>query len=405
MACYPNDDSLGSTGHLLGDFYCDPEDVTRGTAIDCTTNLAPPWSETFGHHVDSPTSKWAAWGGFGGELEKEAFGLHDFSRDDSWSTSFSGKFGPPSMMESEEDSQDTLFTFHESDQAREVPVDPLFKLEATTLEAYLSAAELGNRFASMLAAERDVAIIKFNRAKMSIKAEAWRPMPYMFKARVYRKGDHHHAVALQRCSGDAASFRQLFNRAQQLLEAPPCPSTQPATLWQGFFDMPLPNEPPHGLPVLQPLLALATPDAHPLLWAEAAVGLASVAAQPSCVKALCIPEAFAVLQLLLRSGAYTCLSAAAVVLRSLATQPSAMAYFADVGFWQALLDASVAEGTQEDLKWQFARIAADVYTFASTAPMTSPAVTQSLLKVLEATLNCPNISASVRGTLAAAVQM
>eukprot|EP00811_Abedinium_folium_P000822 NODE_10754_length_1331_cov_4.623754.p1 GENE.NODE_10754_length_1331_cov_4.623754~~NODE_10754_length_1331_cov_4.623754.p1 ORF type:complete len:295 (+),score=64.15 NODE_10754_length_1331_cov_4.623754:301-1185(+) len=286
------------------------------------------------------------------------------------------------------------------------PFDPLFEHEVTTLEAYVSAAELGNRVATMLAAERDVAIIKVSRAKMSIKAEAWRPMPYVFKARIYRKGKQHHAVAFQRRRGDAASFMQLFDRAQHVHETLPCARAQPSIPHALFFDVPLPpDDPPNEQPMLQPLFDMATHVADTLLQTEAAVGLANIAEQPSCVKELCISEAFAVLRFILRNGAYVCLSAAAVVLSTLATQPSAMAYFAEAGFWQALLDGSVAEGTYENLKRQFARVAADVYAFTSTSTKTSADAAQSQLKALEATLNSPSISVAVRSTLAAAVQM
>eukprot|EP00811_Abedinium_folium_P035603 NODE_8382_length_1499_cov_7.191691.p1 GENE.NODE_8382_length_1499_cov_7.191691~~NODE_8382_length_1499_cov_7.191691.p1 ORF type:complete len:294 (+),score=39.03 NODE_8382_length_1499_cov_7.191691:57-938(+) len=267
-------------------------------------STSPPTSRIRGQSPSEATSTRRHGAILAMSCRRKASDFMSSPRTNAGRPAFFDKSSLPSMMASEEGSHDTPFTFHETNKAPEVPLDPLFKLEATTLEAYMSAAELGNRFISMLAAERDVSIIKLNHAKMSIKAEARRPMPYMFKARIYRKGERHHAVMLQRCCGDAASFRQLFSCAQRFLETPLCPSTQPAISQPGFFDMPLPNDLPHEQPLLQPLLDMAAPDAHPLLETEAAVAFANIAAQPSCVKALCTPEAFAVLHVFLSNGLF-----------------------------------------------------------------------------------------------------
>eukprot|EP00812_Abedinium_dasypus_P012824 NODE_632_length_1435_cov_844.184783.p1 GENE.NODE_632_length_1435_cov_844.184783~~NODE_632_length_1435_cov_844.184783.p1 ORF type:complete len:201 (+),score=52.23 NODE_632_length_1435_cov_844.184783:3-605(+) len=98
--------------------------------------------------------------------------------------------------------------------APERPADPLFQLEATTVEALPApAAELGNAVLAKLRSLGTASILKVRRAKMCVKAEVLRPSVFTVKACIYRMPDGRHSVEFRRCSGDGMAFAQFFRSA------------------------------------------------------------------------------------------------------------------------------------------------------------------------------------------------
>eukprot|EP00812_Abedinium_dasypus_P015309 NODE_891_length_1323_cov_273.621451.p1 GENE.NODE_891_length_1323_cov_273.621451~~NODE_891_length_1323_cov_273.621451.p1 ORF type:complete len:341 (-),score=90.52 NODE_891_length_1323_cov_273.621451:159-1181(-) len=307
--------------------------------------------------------------------------------------------------------------FENGDKASPVPDDSFFSLEATTIDTPISdAAALGNRVITGLGAEEGVLINKVSRTKMSIKAEAWRPMPCSFKVRIYVRGDGRHAVEFQRRSGDHMAFMQIYSHIEDLLDARPMLDRRSSD------GLPQPDlfGTPHFVPKqqvdsssVQVLLDMATqPDRH--LQAEAAGGLANAVAvacftaelctPEACFAAeFCTPEAFASYLCVLRNGGYAALSAMAQVLSVLAMTPQAAACFAHTGFWQGLLDTLIAHGMCEKLKRQLAQVACCALTLGAME-VAHDAAEQQLQMLLE-TMKHEAISPLVRNTLSEATAL
>eukprot|EP00811_Abedinium_folium_P035900 NODE_8655_length_1478_cov_38.425611.p1 GENE.NODE_8655_length_1478_cov_38.425611~~NODE_8655_length_1478_cov_38.425611.p1 ORF type:complete len:393 (+),score=65.30 NODE_8655_length_1478_cov_38.425611:75-1253(+) len=279
-------------------------------------------------------------------------------------------------------------------EARRLPRDPMFRLEAWTVEALAApVSELLEGLISVLAAEEGISIIRVDRAKMCIKGEARR---FVFKARIYRAADCSHAVEFRRRSGDSIAATRFFRRIASVLGWPQCKTHLVC---------------PEDLPemdalhvqgtnmLLQPLLDMAM--CGSLLQAEAADGLADAAAEPQLAKSLCTAEGFAALLHLLRHGGYATLSAMAQVLSRVAMEPQAVGFFADERFWQALLDLIVVQGVCDTLHRQFAHVASCALTLSVAVAACDVAERQR--QMLQHLMARSAISPLVRDILSAAV--
>lgn len=210
---------MSAHSHFGGDFYCQDDDVHRGTVLG-----APG--------IDGFLGASAFEDAFGGVAKEEsAFGVQ--------------------VQTSRLSSDCSLTRFDEAIAAPAAPSDPLFRFEVTTAFVKIgpSAADLGNSLLALFASEATASVTKVTPKKCSMKVliecqgffcEA--------KVRIYAHPQGH-AVELQRRAGDVFVFTAIYNRVSNHLQALAC---LPAS---GLVSMREPHCEPTEL-VLLPLLTL-----------------------------------------------------------------------------------------------------------------------------------------------------
>lgn len=133
-----------------------------------------------------------------------------------------------------------LHRFQAGDVPPAVPLDPLFRLESTTIvidgSSSADAAALGNGLLEHLRTEASAKVRKVSRPKFSVKAHAsCGDLSCELKARLYRQKDGSCAVEFQRRSGDSIAFGGVFRRAaDHLLAAGIQPRVRPDAAVRGL---------------------------------------------------------------------------------------------------------------------------------------------------------------------------
>lgn len=131
--------------------------------------------------------------------------------------------------------------FASGDYPPDLPRHPFFQLAVTTLHVQAAPEDcfqLGNHLLSFLRIELSAAAVKVCRAKFTAKAEVLQQCTV--KLRVYRVANDVLAVELQRRSGDALAFAEVFGRLTQYLKGSfklvdTSPHEMPALSWDTAF--------------------------------------------------------------------------------------------------------------------------------------------------------------------------
>lgn len=309
---------------LMGDFYHEPDDVTRGLSLYSGADDFS-YADEFSKH-----------GSFG-----------FFDSNCLLGKGFAEEIGSASSMA-------RCDRFQEADQAFLVPEDAFFQLERTTIVVNgASAAQIGNCLLDFLGVEVDGKITKVNRTKCTIKAEVRVDgLTCMTKLRIYRQGlGQQHVVEMQRRSGDSLAFQRLFRWASDHISS--CTNSQfvdqlvEPNLSNGanieppsFLRAPFPDHVADSHASVAPLLELVeSSDSNQRLQAEAVEGLLLAAQeQPHLAVQLCTPETFLVFQNLLQLMQFSIAEPLCRLLCCLAMVPEADSKFTD----QQMLKSMIA---------------------------------------------------------------
>jgi hypothetical protein len=168
-------------------------------------------------------------------------------------------------------------SFATTDTPPEVPSDPFFRLEKTTLHISSKVpSDIGNRLLHFLRAEVVSSVTKVSREKFAIKADVFIGAAMSnLKIRVYSEGCGTYAVEFQRRRGDGQSFDSAYRQATAYLESRfgALQGVAPKAAVAGLRPPSLPRA--EGGAELAPLLdLLACPE--PVLQAEALGSLAEL---------------------------------------------------------------------------------------------------------------------------------
>lgn len=314
------DDDALAPPPLLGDFYREPEDVTRGitlSAFDCN------------------------------------------SIGDVWSPTLSGPWEPLKLIEAPRSVQTRACRFQDFEEGRKVPEDPFFVLEKTT--QYLlgvSPSKAGNLLLDLLEQEIPSSITKINEKKFTIKANAFHDgNACQIKICIYQQ-EPGCAVEFQRRSGDALAFWGVYEKAKQYL----CEHTASHGLQRNLaisksatkgFPTTVDDLSPMGLDVQRMpadffgeaanedylTVLLQMPRQAPHLQDEIASSILGMVQDENLqnLAAWCKPEAFEVLLELLASDRFVAVYPVACLLVRLADLPEARSQFLNQGLSKFVL--------------------------------------------------------------------
>mmetsp|Transcript_33055 Transcript_33055/g.58786 ORF Transcript_33055/g.58786 Transcript_33055/m.58786 type:complete len:409 (+) Transcript_33055:86-1312(+) len=281
----PDTDVSEPSWRAMGDFYCEPDNVTRGLTM-CPADV---------HQ--------ASFGGF--DLNGEAAG-------------FIKGFAGPGVGKATDYFSDTLSgeilhgviakrdCFVETDSPPSLPADTFFKLEHTS---FFTSGEpafvIGNHLLDFLYNDVVSSIKNLDKRKYCTNADVFVNNDMCsLEIHVYAHDSKRFAIEFQKLSGDAFTFYNAYQKAFHHLklrgtnvEGGPEPSLKAA--------FGVPPELPEGLPAvidsdLTPLFDMAALVSNPPLQAEAASSLASMAQDAATISLLCSNGTFdAILKLLL----------------------------------------------------------------------------------------------------------
>jgi len=263
--------------NLAGDFYNEPDDVTRGLSL---YNGADDLSQMQDFYNPNMFGK-----ACGFETEFDA------PRDGLWS-------GLPVSG----------VIFQEGDEALEAPEDEFFQLAHTTIIIRdASAVQIGNQLVDFLRSEADGVITKVNRRKFTIKAEICLDgLNCETKVRVYKQALGQYAVEMQRRAGDTLAFHKLYQWASERLHSH-TNSNESHLAMVSDIKPKFAAVPEHFTEggatssiSVAPLLDLAECYADPNLQTEALQGLLQAANNANSIVQLCTPHAFMIYRNLLQ---------------------------------------------------------------------------------------------------------
>lgn len=259
-----------------------------------------------------------------------------------------------------EPAEETFPLFDESDVPPEVPSDPWFRLEPTTVVIQCrSPACAANRLFAHLQRVAEASVLKVRRAKFSVKAHVCRAgLMCELKVRLYRQqGDY--LVEFRRCSGDALSFASAYRSGSDHLLARAEGNLNDSS--RTVPDFQLMDTSSLG-PWPEPLLELGQTD-DVALQSEAIAGLADIAGCADWAARLCAPETFAICRNFLQVDDLNIALPTAHLLSQLSQCPEARQLFSDFGVLPPMLDKAQAQLTHESVKKHLAQ--AMIYTSSS----------------------------------------
>eukprot|EP00427_Karlodinium_veneficum_P026325 CAMPEP_0169208676 /NCGR_PEP_ID=MMETSP1016-20121227/14258_1 /TAXON_ID=342587 /ORGANISM="Karlodinium micrum, Strain CCMP2283" /LENGTH=338 /DNA_ID=CAMNT_0009286065 /DNA_START=59 /DNA_END=1075 /DNA_ORIENTATION=- len=252
--CEPNDVTRGVT--LSSDFYCEADDVTRGVTLDA---CALSFHHTVDHNYDVQSIL------YDGRADLKA---KDFLLD-------SGRLqqNPAKAL----GSSISRPAFFEGDEAPSPPEDEFYKFELTTMTGNgMSAAQFANEIIEFLDKEVESSCVtKVSRKKLTIKADVCLEASHCeIKVRIYRHVLGGYSIEMQRKCGDAIAFKTMLEDI--------------------ISDLPGESGDSSGV-CLEPLLSLAESN-DPRLQAEAMLALAHAAQNAEIAAQLCTPQVFLLFQ-------------------------------------------------------------------------------------------------------------
>jgi hypothetical protein len=322
---------------LLGDFYRECDDVTRGVNLFVAPSSPQGWHSSIYKSVDpypehddvtrsvtlasdypyldsQPYSKL-------GFSEPSGFGEYDFQKSAFSDAHAVGAFDQGS-------SSDKLTQFAENDMLPQAPTDPFFTFAVTTLVISCERPHiLMNDFLEFLRVKVAAEILKIRPQKYWIKTNAFLENSMCtFKARAYQQEPGEIVFEFQRRSGDTIAFNGIYTKAALFLQTR-------HTIIRGMPEAKLQTSAP--LPQgklnaadLKPILDLASQDSLPELQAEAASAMSSLAADSETLDALCTDTGVVeAVKLLLKTDRVDICHPTAKLLLRLACSSSAMNFF------------------------------------------------------------------------------
>jgi hypothetical protein len=306
-------EAAASMPTLIGDFYHEPDTVTRGLSL----------------YYGEPE--------FSAMCDTCSFGKACYEETEAKTRSFRADF-----------------RFEHGDEATPIPNDGYFQLEVTTIDVVNSSAvEIGNHIIDFLHGASSTLITKVNQHKFTIKAEVCiDDLSCVTKIRIYKRSADAYAVEMQRRSGDSVAFQKLYNNAAAYLASP--------LTYHGTFSdaSPAPEfERSHpSEKSLAPLLDLASSDCMHL-QAEAAQSLGLALIDANMLAELCMPHVVVAFRALLQLACFSIIRPLAGVLQCLATVPEAQAVLADQDVLQGMILNIWATTTGPEASKMLAQIA------------------------------------------------
>jgi len=352
---------------LLGDFYNEPDNVTRGLSLYDAADLSLQFGDS---------SQFAL--GFCGEQGFFHHGdVHLFDKQiagdirDPWAASFPDCRAAPCVSR-----------FQDGDEAPPIPDHGLWQIEKTSFDvADACAVQLANCMLEFFDTQVAALITKVSRRKFTIKVEARLDgLSCMTKIRIYRLALGQYRVEMQRRCGDIIAFQRLYKWTSEHFHS--CMNDdgrshlvlQPVSAREFVF------VPPEVLIVdpqesVAPLLDLAHID-NPPLQAEAVEGLLQAANDVQFAAQLCTPEAFDVFQNLLQIVCFNIVEPLARLLCTLAQLPDADGNFQDQQLLQCMIDKVWSDAATKAASEQFAKVVH--HALAQHAAKLSPTTNQAL---------------------------
>mmetsp|Transcript_19196 Transcript_19196/g.55746 ORF Transcript_19196/g.55746 Transcript_19196/m.55746 type:complete len:451 (+) Transcript_19196:187-1539(+) len=365
-ALYPVSEEMQGWGaplQLSGDFYHEPDDVTRGVSIPPAALDLPYMSNSFADldfccHEPADALKGLSLGSAMG-FDMEPFGTPECLGVLPGQAAVGlgpGGLAVPAGAE----------RFTATDHPPPAPLDELYEFAATTLRVRsASPLDIGNHLLDFLETQVTSTTMKVNRLKFTIKVNVFNDNTMCTaKIRTYREAPETFAIEFQRRKGDCVAFSKVFLQAAQYLSArleavpaapvPATPGAGKAPQLQLLSD----SRPEDSLDLL---LDLANDDCPPL-QAEAAISLADVAQDGAGAASLCNARAFRGLKELLKSTQDDVAYPTATALSALSQRPEAMSCFAEQDILPLVIDKIRSTATSELVQRELARALNTVIT-------------------------------------------
>mmetsp|Transcript_131913 Transcript_131913/g.246671 ORF Transcript_131913/g.246671 Transcript_131913/m.246671 type:complete len:471 (+) Transcript_131913:84-1496(+) len=343
-----------SSMRVAGDYYRDPDDITRGTVMAMGSGPGEGFNSAFLQEADfyAPEDKVVrgvtfepAMGdhfgldapfGFGG-LGDAGFALDPKSKSFASSGFSTDILGPKQTPGS------TFGTpyFLDGDCPFAPPDDEFWEFSATTLHFTCGAVyTLGNRLLDFFTNEVTASVTKVTRTKFAIKADVFIDnVMCNTKVRVWKEASpNQFAVEFQRRGGDVRTFNCVYQRASQYLQphftavgdAPPtfsemllAPPPLPLS--------PFPLSKGDATSEIGPLIDMAAQVNNLPIQAESASMLANLAADEQKAAAMCTPETNEALTTLMNEDATEVALPTAKVMLALSKTPAAIPFFITMG--------------------------------------------------------------------------
>jgi len=276
---------------LMGDFYREPDDITRGLSL--------PAGDSMGMPMDDFMLKGADFYGMPdvvrGVSMPSDFGLGgDFSAPPGFGMDFDkGMYGGGILEAPHEAGVQNEERFQFIGFAPPAPSDPFFTYAQTTLFVFCDRPHsLMNCLLDFFSTQVVASITKMNHTKLTIKADVFIDNAMCtLKARGYQQESGKIALEIQKRSGDSITFAGVYRGASKhisgnfAVEQRGMPEDN-----VGLLAPPLLAPLPRGKVVAQdywPLLDMAGQTHSPSLQVESAIALAAMTADPEVVHALC----------------------------------------------------------------------------------------------------------------------
>lgn len=283
-----NDGWQGVT-NLEGDFYREYDNVVRGATI---SPAEVPCLSSFNSPVDGDFYREP-----GDAAKGTGLGCGPWA-DLGYSQALAA--APPPLAGNSGLCKVAARRFADADCPPEVPEDPFFTLEKTTLHVTSGRPfEIGNHMLDFLNTQVTASITKVSNKSVAVKADVFvETRMCTLKLRVYRGPQGTYMVEFQRRDGDAVAFGAVFRQAAQYLGARVQVAGAPLQVAPHAL-----QRSPAGIDVevppkamaeatLAPILDLAGPTSSPTLQAEAAAMLAETVNKPDAARALFADDSY-----------------------------------------------------------------------------------------------------------------
>jgi len=331
----------GSSGlSFSGDFYRGDGQVYRGMAMGSADIQQPSLFEGYSCYTETDSLYGTADMAKGDLCHTAADKLELY---DGTCLAQPSLWGPGGSTAAKHPFKMGIEKFQDADVPPDVPADPYFKFEVTTLFALSkSPSDLGNCVLDFLSSQVVSDVKKVRRTKFAINAEVFMHcVMCALKVRMYSLGGQKLAIEFHRRAGNHITFGDVYELAKDHIQkrfqifggAPDAPKSGVMRL----LAMPPALQSSKG-GSLWPLLEMIGSAERPSLQAEAAAALAeNIQRDPSSAESLCTPDAFVELQKLLQADGFEILYSAGCLLVALADLPEAERCFASGSLLTAML--------------------------------------------------------------------
>jgi len=359
---------------LLGDFYNEPDNVTRGLSLYDAVDLSSQFGDSSQFGL-----------GFCGEQGFFHQGdVHLFDKQ------FAGGIQDPWTAPANDcRAAPCVSRFQDGDEALPTPDEGFWQFEKTSFEVTdASAAQIGNCLLEFFDAQVAALITKVNRRKFTIKVEARLDgLSCMTKIRIHRLALGQYKVEMQRRRGDIIAFQRLYKWTSEhfcsSMNSDAIHPAMPSVHARETLFAPCEVSDADPQASVAPLLDMAHID-NPPLQAEAVEGMLQAANDAHLAAQLCTPEAFSVLQNLLQIVCFSIVEPLARLLCTLAQMPAAESNFQDQQLLQCMIDKVWSDAATKAASEQLAQVVHHALTqhAAKLSPTTNRALSFALTEKL-----------------------